>query len=214
MAIGSELNAMLAGGSTGASYNLNTVYSTVPYRQFGNNRYGTCVIAERANHTMFFEKAGHGRSTVPSEAEVVTQYFKETGGRDKGLNLLNSLNVWQKNGWKVGSRTLKIRSKAAVSWKNHATVMACIRSTANLGLAASLRLPMSASTQWRAHQPWSVVSGATGRANGWGCHVVHIVGYVAGGLVCRTWGTTQTMTWGFWDMYCSACYAVMDAPNA
>ncbi|MDD4888731.1 MAG: hypothetical protein PHU85_02280 [Phycisphaerae bacterium] len=210
MAIGSELDSKLT--LTGASsYDLGDVYPSVPLKMFLNNRYPTCVIATRASQTMVLELVERGVLTVPTDAEVLREHYRETGGRNVGLGLSTSLGKWQKTGWSVGGKTLKIRAKSAVAKSNHAKIMACIRSSLNLGVEAVMKLPLSASTQFRLYQTWSVTTGTRARAGSWGAHCVYVCGYTAAGLICRTWQREQFMTWGFWDKYAYQVYAVWDA---
>jgi len=95
---------------------------------FNNSKYGDCVIAARAHHTLRFEKYEQGVQIPITDEEVVNQYFKETGSpdRDTGLVLLTSLKRWRNEGWEVGGKTYTIYAFASVDWHDRIEVKHCI----------------------------------------------------------------------------------------
>jgi hypothetical protein len=143
---------------------------------------------------------------------VLNEYFKETGGPDTGLVVLDSLNEWRHMGWKVGKRNYKIQAYAEVRFKNHSEVRRAI--FADVGMGLGLQLPKSAQKQVQTGQPWTVTTGPDARPGSWGGHYVYVSGYNPSGPVCVTWGRKQQMTWAWLDKYCDEAYAIFDAKDS
>lgn len=62
------------------------------------------MIAGRAHQTLRFEDLEQ-KTVIPiSDPDVRREYFKETGGADTGLVVLDSLNLWRQRGWRVGRK--------------------------------------------------------------------------------------------------------------
>jgi hypothetical protein len=86
---------------------------------FGNDVHGDCVIAGRAHQTLRFEDIEQGSVLMITDKEVLKEYFKETGGPDTGLVVLDSLNEWRHKGWKVGKHNYKIQAFAEVDFRKN-----------------------------------------------------------------------------------------------
>ena len=72
----------------------------VPIVMFANDQYGDCVLAGRAHQTLRFEATEQKKIIEISDDDVIKQYLIETGGKDEGLVLFDSLKRWR-NGWQV-----------------------------------------------------------------------------------------------------------------
>src|SRR5689334_12274369 len=109
-------------------------------------------MAARAHLTLRFEDIEQGSVLMITDKAVLKEYFKETGGPDTGLNLLDSLNEWRHNGWQptVKKTTYKIHAFAEIAPKNHEEVKSAVYllTAAYLGLA----LPNSAKAQMQTGQ--------------------------------------------------------------
>lgn len=179
-------------------------------RMFGNDRYGDCVIAARAHQTLRFEKFEQGEQIAIMDEEVIAQYLEESGGRDVGLFLLNSLKEWRKEGWVVGGKLYHIYAFASVNWKNHDEVKHCIHLLG--GVNFGMMIYTRDIEQFNAGLGWEL----TGN-DGWiqGGHGVYLYayGYDSEGLTCMTWGKRQKMTWDFWDKRIDEAYAIVDSRN-
>ncbi len=184
----------------------------IPLPLFGNDMYGDCVIAGRAHQTLRFEVTEQKKVIKLAEKDVLREYWKEEGGMgpayDQGLVVLDSLKLWRKRGWKVGTNSYTIHAFAQIDRKNPAEVKAAI--CLLTGAGAGLSLPKSAQTQLDAGKPWDVVSGPDAKPNSWGGHYVFLSGYTAKGPVCVTWGRKQQMTWAFVRKYCDEMYGIVD----
>jgi hypothetical protein len=194
-----------------SSYDFDTTHSGIPTPMFGNDEYGDCVIAGRAHQTLRFEDIEQGSVLMITDKEVLKEYFKETGGPDSGLVVLDSLNLWRHKGWKVGKHNYKILAFAQVAFKNHDEVRQAI--FADVGIGLGVLLPKSAQRQVQTGQPWDVTSGPDSTPGSWGGHYVYVCGYTPAGPVCVTWGRKQQMTWRWLDKYCDEAYAIFDAKN-
>jgi hypothetical protein len=195
-------------------FDFDLTHPGIPTPMFGNDIYGDCVIAARAHLTLRFEDIEQGSIQMISDKDVTKEYFKETGGPDSGLNILDSLNLWRQTGWKCGpkKKNYKIHAFAQITVSNHSEVKAAIYllTAAYVGIA----LPQSAQSQIQTGRAWDVVKGPGSSPNSWGGHCVMIPGYNKTGPVCVTWGRKQQMTWAFFDKYCDEAYALVDEANS
>jgi hypothetical protein len=195
-----------------SSYDFDNTHTGIPTPMFGNDVHGDCVIAGRAHQTLRFEDIEQGSVLMITDKDVLNEYFKETGGPDTGLVVLDSLNEWRHMGWKVNKRTYKIQAYAEVRFKNHSEMRRAI--FADIGMGLGLQLPKSAQKQIQTGQPWTVTTGPDARPGSWGGHYVYVSGYNPGGPVCVTWGRKQQMTWAWLDKYCDEAYAIFDAKDS
>jgi hypothetical protein len=197
---------------TPPTYDFDTTHPGIPTPMFANDALGDCVMAGRAHQTLRFEDIEQGSVLMIQDADVKKEYFKETGGPDSGLVVLDSLKLWQNRGWKVGKNTYKIRAFATVDYKNHDQVRQAIFSDVGIGLG--VQLPLAAQSQVQTGQPWAVTTGPKAKPGSWGGHYVFVPGYTALGPVCVTWGRKQQMTWDWLNKYCDEAYAIFDAANS
>jgi hypothetical protein len=204
--------------------------TTVPDYTDGNDTVGDCVIAFRAKWTRRAEDYEQGLIPLISEADILAEYYAETGGPDSGLDLQTSLNCWRNNGWVAGGQHYKIYAYAAVDWHNH---VECQQAMMNLrGMQLCLALPESA--KWMNGIPWHMENRAPPwygegvtldtTPGSWGYHAVYTgqwqqltgtspvtgLGWNEIGPVCLTWGYPQQMTWEFWDQYVCEAWAMVD----
>jgi hypothetical protein len=174
----------------------------------------------RANQTLAFEDDELNQVIPISTDDVLKEYWKEQGYNscifkkkpkpggifDNGLVVLNSLNLWRKNGWIAAGHKYRIYAFAAVDVFNHPLVK-----TGNFllnGLLFGISLPLTAQDQ--VGKVWEVVNGPGNEPNSWGGHLVFNKDYPDGQPNVITWGNNQEMTWGFAEKYCDEVYAVVD----
>jgi len=192
-------------------YDFDVKHPGIPTPIFANDRYGDCVIAGRAHQTLRFEEAEQRRILGITDEDVVREYFKETGGADSGLVVLDSLKRWRKQGWSAAKGRYRIRAFSELDRTVRAEVKQAI--VLDIGVGLGLSMPLSAQEQFQAGKPWDVVRGPGGAVNSWGGHYVHVPGYTTAGPVCVTWGRKQQMTWAFFAKYCDEAYAIIDAKD-
>lgn len=194
-----------------ASYDFDTTHHGIPTPMFANDNYGDCVIAGRAHQTLRFEDIEQKSVLMITDKDVLREYMKETGGKDTGLVVLDSLNEWRQKGWKVGKHTYEIQAFAQVNFKNKNEVRQAIY--ADVGLGFGVQLPTAAQGQIQTGQPWDVTTGPDAAPGSWGGHYIYVCGYTPSGPVCVTWGRKQKMTWAWVNKYCDEAYAIFDARN-
>jgi hypothetical protein len=194
-----------------ASYDFDTTHPGIPTPMFANDVQGDCVIAGRAHQTLRFENIEQGSVLMISDKDVLKQYFKETGGPDSGLIVLDSLKTWRHKGWKAGKHTYKIQAFAEVTFSDYDQVRQAV--FADVGVGLGVQLPNAAKTQMQTGQPWDVTTGPGSKPGSWGGHYVYVPGYTPTGPVCVTWGRKQQMTWAWVDKYCDEAFAMFDAKN-
>lgn len=192
-------------------YDFDTNHPQVPRPMFANDEYGCCVISGRAHQTLRFELLETGIVPKITDNDVIKEYLKQTGGPDVGLIVLDSLNLWRKQGWKVAKRNYKIKAFAQVNPKDRNSIKQAIYM--DVGLGIGLNLPWSAAIEFNVGKPWSVTTGRNSKPNSWGGHYVYLCGYTSAGPVCITWGQKQVMSWRFFEKYCDECYVIFDALN-
>jgi hypothetical protein len=194
------------------SYDFDTKHPGIPTPMFANDELGCCVIAGRGHQTLRFEDIEQGSVLMITDAEIKKEYFKETGGPDSGLVVLDSLNLWRHKGWKVGKHDYRIQAFAELDRTNRNQIRQAI--FADVGVGIGVSLPKTAQEEIQTGQPWATTSGPGSSPGSWGGHYVYIPGYTPTGPVCVTWGRKQQMTWGWFNKYCDEAYAIFDAKNA
>jgi hypothetical protein len=192
-------------------YDFDITHPGIPTPMFSNDTLGDCVIAGRAHQTLRFEDIEQGSVLMITDKDVTREYFRETGGPDTGLVVLDSLNLWRQKGWKVGKINYKIQAFAEVNHTDHDQVRQAIYS--DVGIGIGVQLPNDAKQQVQTGQPWDVTTGSGSVKGSWGGHYVLIPGYTPEGPVCVTWGSKQQITWAWLDKYCDEAYAIFNARN-
>jgi hypothetical protein len=174
---------------------------------FANDQYGDCVIAGRAHQTLRFEAFEQNKVLDIKDKDVTREYFRESGGFDAGLVMLDSLNAWHNRGWRLGcclSKPYKIYAFAQVNPKDSEMVRAATYLLS--GVQTGILLPLSAQDQTGPDKVWDV----GGPAGEWGGHCVFIEGYNDVGPIGITWSFRQQMTWRFFNFYVDECYGIID----
>ena len=192
-------------------YDIDRMLDVSDPNMYLNDELGDCVIAARAHMTLRFEKFEQAELIPISDDEVKTEYFKETGGPDSGLVMLDSLNHWRKDGWTAGGKTYNIHAYASVDWKNHDQVKQGIFLLS--GVYFGMQVPQSAVDQFKAGKIWEVVANDGGIQGGHAVYTmayVKILAYNQVGPVIETWGKRVQATWEFWDRYVDECYVIVD----
>jgi hypothetical protein len=198
-----------------------------PKSSWGNNDWGDCVMAGRANHMLRLERSER-RITLPlTEKDVVEEYKneveRESGDRphspgdnaDQGLIVLEALKDWRNNGWDVpmnhlGTRryTNTIQAYGRLSPDNSDQIKAAIFMLN--GVQFGLNLPLSAQRQFSQERKWYVTEGLNTKPGSWGGHLVYSKRYGPKGVWVITWGIEICVTWQFIVKYCDEAWAVVD----
>jgi hypothetical protein len=191
-----------------AEYDFDVDHHGVPTPMFCNNEHGCCVISGRAHQTLRFEDIEQNKIIKITDDDVLKEWYKENGGTEDGLYVLDSLKEWRTGGWIAAKKRYKIKAFMEIKPKKHQEVKKAI--FLDIGAGFGFSLPDSSIDQFHAGTTWTVTADPPNPDNG---HYVFMPGYIKKGPVCVTWGSKQQMTWGFLDKYCDEAYAVIDAPN-
>jgi len=178
-------------------------------RMFLNDTFGCCVISGRANQTLRLECRETDIVPDITDEAIKAEYFKESGGADSGLYMLDSLKCWRK-GWKIceNSQVYTIHAFAEVDRFNQELLCAGIFLLN--GLQIGFSVPQSAMDQFYSDQVWDVVQYDGGIKGG---HCVYPFAYNEQGPVVWTWAKEQQTTWAFVRKYWDEVYAVVDSRN-
>jgi len=195
-----------------SQYDFDTTHPGIPTPMFANDEYGCCVISGRAHQTLRFENIEQGSVLTISDADVLGEYKKETGGPDSGLVVLDSLSKWRHKGWKAAGKNYKIQAYAEVNRDSRDEIKRAIYADVGVGIGVSL--PLDAQKQIQTGQKWDVTTGPGSKPGSWGGHYVYVPGYTPAGPVCVTWGRKQQMTWAWFAKYCDEAYAIFDAKDS
>jgi hypothetical protein len=192
-----------------AEYDVDDKHKNIPippptYRNPPDNN---CVIAGRAHQTLRFELVEQKRLIDITDADVELEYKKQTGGdKNKEIETLDSLNLWQKRGWDVAGQHFRIEGFAEI--KNRTDIEVMKRAIyAFTGIGVGFFLPDSAESQFNNGEPWDLTRD---KADGQRGHYVYVSGYTKYGPVCITWGRKQQMSWEFLAKYSDEAYAIFD----
>lgn len=197
------------------SYDVDTALGGLTENnKFANDQFGDCVIAGRAHMTLRFEKFEQGKLITINDTDVVNEYFKESGGQDTGLIMLDSLNSWRR-GWTIGNKTYNIYAYGILNSGNIDEVKSTIYLLS--GAYTGFALPQSAKAQFDSRQIWDVTNGPEAEPGSWGGHCVYIKRYekalTSTNFTAITWGVEQEMSQDFLLKYCDEAYGIVDDIN-
>lgn len=179
---------------------------------FLNDHLGCCAVAATAHQIEAWTTYAAQQPVVLPDSEIVKAYSAVggydpgTGANDNGCVMLDVLNFWRRTG--IGGRD--IYGYAAIDPKDHELVKFSLWAFG--GLYLGVNLPLRASDQLQASQPWlAPVGGLYDRdvPGSWGGHAIYLARYDATGLACVTWGAAQPLSWHWLDTYAAELYAVL-----
>lgn len=216
-----------------ASWDFDTARVEFPLRVWGNNEYGDCVFAGRANHILRLERKEARYTPYLQDKDVIEEYKKRTGCQnpgdvnDRGYVVLNALKEWREgwtpnmtnaSGQPIPPRNFQIAAFGEIDPQDFNQ---CKLATYLLtGTQYGLWLPLTALDQLREAIEqdkqciWQVNSNAPAthqRPGTWGGHLVYAKKYSPDLITCLTWGMEVGMTEGFLKKYCDEAWAVVDA---
>ncbi len=189
----------------------------IPNEMWANDKLGDCVEVTKFNW-MLRAEAFEQRKVVPFTAnDVKKNYFRETGGVDSGLVMLDAMKDWRSTGLIMGERKLLCIRRGGTAYKIHAFADLEPGNANELrasvyflgGAAAGFILPESVQRQWKNGEVWE----DEGDRNLWSGHAMEIKAYNEIGPKCLTWGKEVQLTWKFYRSYQDEGYACVDAKN-
>jgi hypothetical protein len=189
----------------------------LPLEMWGNDVLGDCVEVTKFNWMLRAEATEQKRVVQFSLKDVKDNYFRETGGPDTGLIMLDSMKDWRSHGIEIGARKLLCIRRGGELYKTHGFAELEpgnaneLRASVYLlgGVAAGFILPESVQQQWLNGETWEDV----GDTNLWAGHAMAIKSYNEIGPKCLTWGKEVQLTWKFFHAWNDEGYACVDARN-
>jgi hypothetical protein len=188
-------------------------------RMYLNDTYGDCVEAGSCHMINRFEMFECGAIPNIPDVDVKTQYFKETGGGDDGLVLLDHLTLWRKEGLAFGGQTYTIDAFSSIDWKNHKEFAYAVYLLD--GVYLGMMVPAFFMSGFEAGKRFFDDSCKNAKIEGGHCiysmafnklpSKVKVVSLNDVGPIIETWGARVQLTWKFCDHRFDEAYAVMDS---
>jgi hypothetical protein len=195
--------------------------ASLPVSSWGNDQWGNCVIAGRANQVVRQQRVETRRTIPLSPVDVIEEYKRLTDSsvpgdsRDEGLVVLYTMRDWRTNGWPIPRSqkvrfTHKIAAYGEVNPRDREQLRAAIFLL--LGVHFGVGLPLTAFKQWRSGNAWDIVRGEDPDTSpySWGGHLVYGKRYDRGGVHVLTWGREVYMTNAFIERYCDEGWVTVD----
>ena len=173
---------------------------------FGNDVHGDCVEAAQAHQTLCYEFVEQKKILGISDADVLKDYFRKTGGADSGLVISESLSDWRKHGWLVGGQKYTIDGYARLDLGNLDQVKAGM--AADLGMHIGVAMPDNWQEAIDAGVPWTDTSLPPNPFNG---HCIFMKKYEPGWFGGITWGKPQGMSEAWLAKYCDEAWVTWDS---
>lgn len=175
---------------------------------YKNDAYGDCTIVSSAHRIIVQEAAVAQRELTITEEQVVSKYFKLSGGQDTGLYMLDVANDQRHVG--LGQERDGTPHTVLAFIEVPVQKLEYVRAAALVfgGLWAGVWLPMSAQDGYR-QGLWDVPPQGPigdGAPGSWGGHAIYLPGYDEAGLPLYTWAHEIKMTWAFWRAYVDECF--------
>lgn len=165
----------------------------------GNDTVGDCTMAGVAHLISAWDAEVAEDDLVPPAADVLSEYYRLTGGQDTGLNEANVLQVWRKQGL-FGHQ---IEAYAPVDPANIVELHQAVAFYG--GCYLGIECPESAQQQFAAGQPWTYVPSSPIE----GGHCIVALGYTPNGLLCATWGGVAEVTYPFLSHFLDESWCVI-----
>lgn len=196
-----------------------------PIHYWGNDNWGDCVLAARANQFLFNEKTQF-KQWLPLKDQMVIDTYKlltgsQTPGdaRDSGLVVLDALKDWRA-GWKLQlnskspSGGYKIDLFGELNYKVTTELKASIQFLH--GVTMGFQLPRAAMNM---NAVWDTTGqkGAIWEPGSWGGHCVLAYGFSPKGIKILSWGQEVLVTRRFILRYCDEAWGIvpaLDNPDA
>lgn len=181
---------------------------------YGNKKWGDCVIAARAVQTLRLEYFEQKKVVPITTDDCLNEYWKEQnalgniGKPDDGLVMLDSLKAWRTAGWIAAEDLYTIHAFAAVNPRNKLQVQRGIFFLR--GVQLGVQVPKSALDQFDHGLVWTVTETNSPIECG---HCIALTGYDDFGVSCVTWGEETKIAWNWLKRYADEGFVVIDSPD-
>ena len=200
-------------------FDIDAKLNVTDTRMYLNDTYGDCVEAGSCHMINRFEIFECGAIPNIPDADVEAQYFKETGGADSGLVLLDHLKLWKNTGLTFGGKTYTIDAFAGIDWKNHTEFAYAVYLLG--GVYIGMMVPKFFMDGFEAGKRFFDDSCKNAKIEGGHCvysmafiklpSAVKVVGLNSVGPVIETWAGRVQLTWRFTDHRFDEAYGVVDS---
>lgn len=189
--------------------------STGGMPMYGNDQYGDCVWAMIGHAIQLNTLIGAGDEITVETTALLKGYSDVTGfnpddpNTDQGTNIQDALDYWRKTGIAKPDGTVdQIVMFAEVPHTNRALMAQALNMFGSLLLGVNF--PGSAMDQFNAHEPWTVVKGATiegGHAILGGAYTMVSASNMQTEIA--TWGAEQEVTDAWNSKYLEEAWVVI-----
>jgi hypothetical protein len=204
-----------------ATFDFDKNRAPLPVSSWGNDQWGNCVVAGRANQTVRQQRVETRRTIPLSPVHVIEEYKRLSGAiqpddaNDNGLVVLYAMRDWRTDGWLIPRSAKKeFVHKISAYGELNAKDREQLRTAIFLfhGIHFGIGLPLTARAQWRSNTAWDVVQGDTPEHQpwSWGGHLVYAKRFDSGGIYCLTWGKEVYMTNTFIEKYADEAWVTVD----
>lgn len=199
-------------------FNFDANRAPFPDRVWGNDNYGDCVIAARANATLRLERVEQRRTLAMVDEDAINLYKAMTGcqspgdEKDTGLVMLEAMRQWRNEGWsmfKYPHHHYDIAAYGEIDPMNQQELRACIYMLG--GVHFGFALPVAAQQMTR-NKVWDYngENGGEWQPGSWGGHAVYGIAYDKDSITIKTWGFNVKVTNAFIEKYCDEAWGVVD----
>lgn len=172
---------------------------------FGNNTVGNCTIAAIANIIVGALKKSFSKEWYPTTGDVLSIYYKLTGGKDTGLVIEDVLKYVMNNG-AFGHHFI---GTAAIDPGNVADIKRAIDWFGCIDLGAGLPKAWMNADKWTMDGYFAL--SLRWRPNSWGGHCMCAEKYDEEFLYVWSWGTLIPVSWDAVGLYFDTADAVLSA---
>ena len=176
-----------------------TYGATLKWPMYSNSQYGDCTIAAKWH---MIEAWSHGYTTT--DAKVIAEYMRLSGGNDDGLVMIDVLNDWRR----ANDHSIVAYAQVGIT-EQHISDATYLFGGVYLGVALPAYI---GERMQRGHWEWSLPTAADQGSqipNSWGGHCVNVVGYSTRGVQLVTWGRRIRCSWSFLEEFADEAFAVI-----
>ena len=201
-----------------AKFNFDKGRAPFPDRMWGNDEYGDCVIASRANAQIRIERVEQRRTLKMVDDDAISEYKRMTGcqepgdSNDTGLVMLDAQREWKNTGWSMTMpphHHYDIAAYGEIDPSSRQDLRASIFMLT--GIHFGFALP-EAAQQMTDEGVWDYQgqSGYEWRPGTWGGHAVYGFAYDPDSITIKTWGQNVKVTNNFIEKYCDEAWGIVD----
>jgi hypothetical protein len=198
------------------TFNFDSGKKPFPNNMWGNDAYGNCVFAARANSQVRLERLEQRKTILTTDEPVIAEYKLLTGcvspgdANDTGYVILYAMRQWRKDGWKIGARNYTVYAYGELDPVNHLQLKQGIFALAGVHFGFGLPKAVAGASQWH----YNGETGPEWEVGSWGGHCVYGFAYDAHGITVKTWGENVHVNWAFIDKYSDEAWSVVDSADS